>query len=294
MNQRGRILRDHEFSYENRPKVTPVSIGRFSVLREVTTEQMGSQALVYQAVDPVTGNKVALKVLEDDMQSFSASIMASLMRDNDINDIVSESNILSAIQHPNVVGILETGDDPARGPYIVMEWVDGGTLEQLIYDQSVNDGTQLSLQKCVAISIQLLEGLSVVHSHGVIHGDIKPSNVLIDGDGVVKLADFGVARLNQLNYGGPFRGTQGYLAPEREDFNAIAELSQTVDLYSVGIVMLEMLEGKIPSGPDDLEALVSGIPKPLDGIVRKATNHLSEDRYLSAQAMIEALREFLD
>ena len=158
----------------------------------------------------------------------------------------------------------------------------------------MNDGTQLSLQKCVAISIQLLEGLSVVHSHGVIHGDIKPSNVLIDGDGVVKLADFGVARLNQLNYGGPFRGTQGYLAPEREDFNAIAELSKTVDLYSVGIVMLEMLEGKIPSGPDDLEALVSGIPKPLDGIVRKATNHLSEDRYLSAQAMIEALREFLD
>ena len=286
------ILADHEFSYENRPTRIPSSIGRFTVLQEAATAQTGSQTLVYKGVDPTTGEAVALKVLEDEMQSFSISIMAALMRDNDVKDIVSESVILSQIQHRNVVSILETGDDPIRGPYIVMEWVEGGTLKQLIYPDGQDDA-RISPMECAVISIQLLEGLAVAHELGVIHGDIKPSNILIDGNEVIKLADFGVARLTQLNYGGPFRGTLGYLAPEREDFNSPDELSPTVDLYSVGIVMLEMMDRRVPRGPDELASLILGLPEPLAGIVQKATSHFPQDRFNSAGAMIQALQEFI-
>jgi len=285
-------LRDHEFSYENLPERIPGSIGRFTVLRQVSTERNGSEALVYEAVDPATGEQVAVKVLEDELRSFSTSITAALMRDIDIQDIVSESAILSKIQHHNVVRILDTGDDAIRGPYIVMEWVHGGTLKQLIYENRSEGYERMPLKKCTEISLQLLHGLSVAHGYGVVHGDIKPSNILIAGNGVVKLADFGVARLTQLNYGGPFRGTQGYLAPEREDFNSPAELSPAMDLYSVGIVMLEMLRGRVPSSSDDLESLISEIPEPLVEIIRKATNYLSQDRFTSAEEMIEALRKF--
>ena len=286
-------MRDHEFSYENHPKVAPDNIGRFVVLREVTAEQTGSQALVYEALDPITGDKVALKILEHEMESFSASIMAALMRDNDIKDILSESEILSGLQHPNVVSIVETGDDPVLGPYIAMEWVGGGNLNQSIYGENSYNGTRFSSQKCVLISMQILKGLSAAHKFGVVHGDIKPSNVLIDLDGGIKLADFGVARLTQQDYGGPFRGTRGYLAPERENFDALDELAHTADIYSVGIVMLEMLVGEIPSRHEQIMPLLATIPKPLDDIIRKATAYVPQERYVSAQAMIEALSESL-
>jgi serine/threonine protein kinase len=286
-----RLLRDHEFSYENRPKGVPERIGRFTVLQEVSTEQTVSQTSVYEALDPLTGEKVALKVLEDEMHSFAVSIMSALMRDNDIEDIVSESAILSKIQHRNIVSILEVGADAIRGPYIVMEWIEGNTISQLIYSRR-DDDPLISPMTCASISIQLLEGLSVVHRHGVIHGDIKPSNILIDVHGVVKLADFGVARLVQLNDGGLFRGTLEYLAPERENFNSPTELSPTVDLYSVGIVMLEMLNGRVPSGFDEIESLILLIPEPLGEIVREATKYHSKDRFISAETMIDALRKF--
>lgn len=287
-------MRDHEFSYENQPKVVPDNIGRFVVFREVSAEQTSSQALVYEALDPTTGNKVALKILEHEMESFSASIMAALMRDNDIKDILSESEILSSLQHPNVVGIVETGDDPMLGPYIVMEWVGGGNLKQSIYGGNSHDGTRLSSQKCVLIAIQILKGLSAAHKFGVVHGDIKPSNVLIDLDGGIKLADFGVARLTQQDYGGPFRGTRGYLAPERENFDALDEMAHTADIYSVGIVMLEMLAGEIPSGHEQIMSFLASVPKPLDDIIRRATAYVPQERYVSAEAMAEALGEFLD
>lgn len=261
------------------------------MLQEVSTEQTVSQTSVYEALDPLTGEKVALKVLEDEMHSFAVSIMSALMRDNDIEDIVSESAILSKIQHRNIVSILEVGADAIRGPYIVMEWIEGNTISQLIYSRR-DDDPLISPMTCASISIQLLEGLSVVHRHGVIHGDIKPSNILIDVHGVVKLADFGVARLVQLNDGGLFRGTLEYLAPERENFNSPTELSPTVDLYSVGIVMLEMLNGRVPSGFDEIESLILLIPEPLGEIVREATKYHSKDRFISAETMIDALRKF--
>jgi serine/threonine-protein kinase len=287
-------LKDHEFSYESLPETIPESIGRFTVLRQVRARGNEGQALVYEAVDPNTGEKVAVKILEDELQSFSASITAALMRDMDIEDIVSESTILSKIRHPNIVRILDTGDDAIHGPYIVMEWVDGGTLKQLIYSESDGANTPICPIRCATISVQLLEGLSSAHQYSVIHGDIKPSNILIDGSGVVKLADFGVARLTQLNYGGPFRGTLAYLAPEREGFRSPTKLSPMVDLYSVGIVMVEMLARRVPDGPSELESLIALMPTRLGKIAHKATNHLPEDRFLSAGSMINDLRGFID
>jgi eukaryotic-like serine/threonine-protein kinase len=196
--------------------------GRYEIRGLVGRGGMGA---VYRALDRELDEEVALKVLEADQADGAAD-----------QQLRREIKLARTITHPNVVRAYDFGEaDGVR--FLTMEFVAGATLRELL-----DGGGRLEVVPALQIAKQICRGLGAVHKAGIVHGDLKPANVVVMTGGTAKLTDFGVARVRRET-GTPFAGTPHYMSPEQVRGS---ELDERSDLYSAGVVMFEMFTGRRP------------------------------------------------
>jgi serine/threonine-protein kinase len=208
-------------------RLESVAAGRYRVER---TLGGGGMAVVLLAHDRELERPVAIKVLAE-----------HLARDERFRTrFLREARLAAALAHPNVVQVFDAGEDGGR-PYIVMECVDGETLAEVVARRG-----RLPAGEAVALALQACAGLQHAHDAGLVHRDVKPQNLLLRGDGTLKLVDFGIARAaeeTRLTQTGTVLGTAAYLAPEQA---AGEEVTSAADVYSLGAVLYELLAGRTP------------------------------------------------
>jgi DNA-binding response OmpR family regulator len=262
--------------------------GRYEVRAVVGAGGMGS---VYRARDHELEDDVALKML-----------LPALMTDRTLVErFKQEIRLARRITHPNVVRTHDLGE--WEGIYfLTMEFVEGMTVRDLIDSRG-----QLGVSATMAIGTQLAEALAVAHAQGVVHRDIKPQNLLLDQEGVLKVMDFGVARLAErkstLTEAGLVVGTPAYMAPEQLLAEAVDARS---DLYAAGVVLYECLTGQLPFDADSPISLIAkllheeaeapttinrDIPPPLSELVLSLLAKKPDDRIQSASEMGRRLKE---
>ena len=250
----------------------------------------GGMAAVYLAEDQELGRRVAIKIL-DDRHANDASFLERFRR---------EAQNAASLNHPNIVAIYDRGEAEGSS-YIAMEYLEGPTLKDLI----VREGP-LPIPVAIDHARQILAAVGFAHRHGIVHRDIKPHNVLVGEDGRCKVTDFGIARsgASEMTEVGSIVGTAQYLSPEQARGGPISPAS---DLYSVGVVLYEMLTGTVPfAGEQPLEIAMKhlsgvpaapsthrrGIPRELDAIVLRALAKTPAARYRSADAFDAELTSF--
>ncbi len=259
--------------------------GRYELLEKIGD---GGMAVVYKAKDKLLNRYIAIKILRPEFTK-DASFVENFKR---------ESQAAAGLTHQNIVGVYDVGRE-GNINYIVMELIDGRTLNEIIAERAPMD-----YREVIDISRQVASALKVAHKNKIIHRDIKPHNIMVTSDGVVKLADFGIAKaVNDatLSTGSKIIGSVHYFSPEQARGNYVDERS---DIYSLGIVMYEMLTGKVPFDGDNPvtvalkhineeitppSKLVDGIPPALEQAVLKATNKFQTNRFNSAEELIEEL-----
>jgi eukaryotic-like serine/threonine-protein kinase len=259
--------------------------GRYRILRKLGT---GGMANVYLAEDEVLGRRVAIKILNDRHAG----------DDQFVERFRREAKNAASLSHPNIVSIYDRGE--AEGTYyIAMEYLDGRSLKELIVARG-----PAPIHLAVDYARQILAAIRFAHRHGIVHRDIKPHNVLVDGEGRLKVTDFGIARagVSQMTEAGSIIGTAQYLSPEQAKG---APVDQTSDLYSVGVVLYELLTGVVPfSGdtpveiamkhlstvPEPPSAKRADVPRDLDLVVMRALAKDPSERYQSAEEMDADLR----
>ena len=259
----------------------------------------GGMANVYKAVvgpgGPVPeGTVVAVKVLRQE-----------LMHDPDlVRRFKNESKAISLLNHPNIVKVYDVSVSENL-QYIVMEYVDGMTLREYLNER----GGKLTSRETVHFISQILKALDHAHRNGVVHRDIKPQNIMLLDNGQLRMMDFGIARIsraeNQLS-GGKAMGSVHYISPEQAKGD---ETDFTSDIYSVGVMMYEMLSGHLPFDADDvvevaikqitdkpksLQELVPNVPHGLVEITERAMAKRPENRYASAAEMLGALNAYVE
>ena len=254
--------------------------GRYRVVRKLGT---GGMANVYLAEDQELGRSVAIKML-DERHSQDEQFVERFRR---------EAKNAAGLSHPNIVSIYDRGQ--AEGTYyIAMEYLEGRTLKELLIARGPTP-----LAVAIDYARQILSALGFAHRHGIVHRDIKPHNVVVAPDGRLKVTDFGIARsgTSQMTETGSIIGTAQYLSPEQAKGAPVTPAS---DIYSVGIVLYEMLTGLVPfTGDTPLEIAMKhlsttplppsearpDVPHELDSIVLRALAKDPEDRYQSADEM---------
>src|SRR5213596_584635 len=204
--------------------------GRYQIQRKLGA---GGMADVYLAEDQELGRRVAIKILNDRHAN----------DDQFIERFRREAKNAAALNHPSIVSIYDRGEAEDTY-YIAMEFLDGRTLKELIVGRGA-----APINVAIEYARQILSALRFAHRHGIVHRDIKPHNALVDGDGRVKVTDFGIARAgaSQMTEAGSIVGTAQYLSPEQARGAAVDQRS---DLYSLGIVLYELLTGTLPFNGD--------------------------------------------
>ena len=206
-------------------------------------------AIVYLAHDRELDRVVAVKRLAD-----------NLAHDRSFRDrFLREAQLAAPLSHPNVVRVYDFGHDPDGRPFIVMEYVEGGSLAEAL----ARDGA-LSPARVVAVARDCCAGLAYAHAAGLVHRDLKPQNLLLDPDCRVKIADFGIARTldgTSLTLTGSVLGTAGYLAPEQAGGE---QVTAAADIYGLGVTLHQLATGTMP-GPEASQPL----PDPLRGVVAR-------------------------
>ncbi|MEM7115366.1 MAG: protein kinase [Chloroflexota bacterium] len=243
-------IRNREFVPQQRKPAVPIQAlsspsndrERFTITKPLAT---GGHGRVYLGLDQQTGDTVVIKRLKEEVASHHPEFVRRFQR---------EGELLQQLDHPNVIKILGTFEQDERH-HIVMEYVEGGTLEELIQKNG-----RLPLPRVLDIGLELADALSRTHHLGIIHRDIKPSNVLIAKDGTPRLTDFGLARLirqdSNLTHTGVFIGSPTYVSPEVLQNERLDTRS---DIWSFGILLYEMIAGQPPFQGQHMAALLSGI-----------------------------------
>jgi serine/threonine protein kinase/beta-lactam-binding protein with PASTA domain len=233
--------------------------GRYRVLGRLG---VGGMATVYLAEDSSLGRKVALKVMAE-RYAEDGEFVERFRR---------EAQAAARLNHPNIIAVYDRGEADGR-PYIAMEYLQGRTLKQVIQKEG-----QLPPERAIAIAMQVLAGLRYAHEHGVVHRDVKPHNVLVGDDGRIKVTDFGIAHAGdpQMTEVGSIVGTAQYLSPEQARGRTVGP--QT-DIYSLGVVLYEMLAGRVPFEGDSSVAIamqhVSDPPPPLQALAPQVPDSLA-------------------
>jgi len=257
-------------------------LGRYKIVAELGRGAMG---VVFRAWDENLEREVAVKVLARELRQYKEAMTF----------FVQEAKALAQLNHPNIVSVYDQTADRDE-TYLIMEFVDGRTLEHLVEERG-----RFPWQKALGVVDQLCAGLAYAHARKVIHRDIKPANVFVSSDGVIKLGDFGLARvLRELSIRKTeIRGTPLYMAPEQITGTNI---DHRADLYAVGCTLFELVTGRppfidgdvlyhhmhsAPPRPSDFEA---GLPAALDDLVLACIAKDAQQRIASAAEIRERLR----
>jgi serine/threonine protein kinase/tetratricopeptide (TPR) repeat protein len=261
-------------------------VSHYKILEEIGGGGMG---VVYKAQDLKLDRPVALKFLPPD-----------LTRDPEAKQrFVHEAKAASALQHNNICTVHDIDESTDGQLFIVMDFYEGETLKTRI------ERGPLSIRDAVDIALQLAQGLTKAHEHGIVHRDIKPANVMITTDGVAKIVDFGLAKLSgrtMLTKTGSTLGTAAYMSPEQARGE---QADHRTDLWSLGVLLYEMLSGMRPfdgeyenallyaivnAEPEHVTALRTGVPIELERIIGKCMAKDPQDRYQHADELIVDLR----
>ena len=250
----------------------------------------GGMSDVYKAKDHVLGRFVAIKVLK---QEFAEDV-------NFVTKFRTEAQSAAGLEHPNIVNIYDVGSEEGFH-YIVMEYVEGITLKTYIEKKR-----QLSYKEAISIAIQVGRGIEAAHNKNIVHRDIKPQNIMISTEGKVKVTDFGIARAATSNtIHSDVMGSVHYSSPEQARNGFVDGKS---DIYSLGIVMYEMVTGRVPFDGDTTVAIaiqhlqeemesprsfVPDLPISLEKIILKCTQKSADRRYVSIGELLEDLRHAL-
>lgn len=253
---------------------------------------VGGMANVYRGKDVKTGNPVAVKILKEEF----------LDNEELVRRFKNESKAISILDHPNIVKVYDVSVTD-RLQYIVMEFVDGITLKEYLKQR----GGPLTWKETVHFATQVLSALQHAHSKGIIHRDVKPQNIMLLADGSIKMMDFGIARLSRAQsqtVSDKAIGSVHYISPEQAKGD---RTDARTDIYSVGIMLYEMLSGKLPFDGDGavsiaimqiadqakpLAEAAPNVPEGLCQITTKAMEKEPAKRYQSAQDMLMAIEEF--
>jgi serine/threonine protein kinase len=248
----------------------------------------GGMSLVYRAVDIRTGHSVAIKILKSEYNG-DKEFLERFQR---------EAQAASLMSHHNIVNLLDVGVE-GEYRYLVLEYVSGSTLKEIIQKKG-----HLHTNTAIQITVRILSALQHAHDGGIIHRDIKPQNILVNADGHVKVADFGIARMANtytISKGDTVVGSVHYSSPEQAA-GSVAEASS--DIYSTGVVLYEMLTGRVPFVGDTPVAVamqhINAAPPPIAeinpnvapaviAVVMKALEKSPRKRYQSAREMADAL-----
>jgi len=258
--------------------------GRYKVVRRLGT---GGMADVFLCEDQQLGRKVAVKLLHRRFAEDPAFV----------ERFRREARAAAGLQHPNIVGVYDRGEYDGTY-YIAMEYLPGRTLKAII-----NEEAPLEPVRAIDIAIQILKAARFAHRRGIVHRDLKPHNVIVDDAGDAKVTDFGIARAgaSDMTETGSIMGTAQYLSPEQAQGHAVSGSS---DLYSVGVVLYELLTGRVPfdaesavtialkhvsEAPTAPTRLHADIPTELEQIVMWALNKNPADRPRDAEEFIAAL-----
>jgi formylglycine-generating enzyme required for sulfatase activity len=246
---------------------------------------------VYRGVDPAIGRTVAIKTIlfgGSGSQTDTQQLRGRLLR---------EAQAAGTLNHPNIVTVFDVGED-AGVAYIVMEFIQGKTLEQLL----IYPGQPLPAEQAMDILTSAARALDYAHGRGIVHRDIKPANIMVQDDGVVKLADFGIAKVvsaETLTPASVMVGSPHFLSPEQLRAEQVTGRS---DQYSLAVVAFCLLTGRKPFHADSMAALLTQIvmqeaPRDarlnhaVDGVIRRALSKNPANRFNSCSAFVEALRQ---
>ena len=285
--------------FESKKNSIGNKIGRFKVIEKIGKGGMGE---VYLAHDNSLGRDVAIKIL---LPEFTADSFR-------LKRFQLEAKAASALNHPNILTIYEIGETEDFR-FIATEFVKGKTLNSYLQTEKI------SLQKLLKIATQIVSALQTAHEAGIIHRDIKPDNIMVRNDGIAKVLDFGLAKLlensnnpqsqipnPQSTMPGFIMGTPNYMSPEQARGN---EIDAQTDIFSFGIVLYEMLSGKLPFSGDTTSDIIASIltkePKPLseinseippevEKIVAKCLQKDKQNRYQTANILLQDLEEFTE
>jgi serine/threonine-protein kinase len=251
------------------------TISHYKILEKLGGGGMG---VVYKAEDTKLKRTVALKFLPPD-----------LTRDDEAKErFVHEAQAASALDHPNICTIHEIGETEDGQLFICMAYYEGETLKKKV------TSNQLSVTSAIDISVQIAQGLTKAHEKGIVHRDIKPANLFVTNDGILKILDFGLAKLagvTKLTKPGTTLGTVAYMSPEQMQGE---EVDQRTDIWALGVVIYEMLTGKLPfkgeyeqavmysilnEKPEPITATRSDVPTDLERVVNKCLEKKTPERY---------------
>lgn len=263
------------------------TLGAFRILHPIGE---GGMARVYKAYQPSMERYVALKVLPS---SFAEDPQF-------VSRFIREARTIAALEHKNILPVIDFGEE--RGiTYMAMRFVEGGTLKELL------SKGRLSLHDCLDLIIQICAALDYAHRRGVIHRDVKPSNVILDGEGAAYLMDFGIAKVvgkgADLTATGAAIGTPAYMAPEQA---VGGEIDGRTDIYALGVMLYEMVVGRVPFQADTPMAVLMAhlrdplpLPREMDptiseaveAVIIKALAKDPVDRFQKANEMADAFRK---
>jgi serine/threonine-protein kinase len=267
---------------------SPQKIGRYEIVGELGKGAMG---IVYKALDPMIGRTVAMKTMRVDVHGMEADEMLKRFQ--------NEARAAGVLQHPNIVTIYDAGEQDGLF-YIAMEFIEGVTLHSLILQNRV-----LPVEQVIDYSRQICAGLDQAHAHGVIHRDVKPANIMIMPDGLVKIMDFGIAKAGGgLTSAGQVLGTPNYMSPEQVKGRTLDGRS---DLFSFGVMLYEMVTGEKPFTGQNVTTIIYKIvnenpiaPRELDvtihpglsAVIAKSLSKNPDERYQKGADLVKDLANY--